>query len=126
MLYVCYIRMYNITISRCSYYPLEQRSCRRDIGSCPYVCTYVRMILSCHRSSEFISRTILTKLHTSVQYGKTSNEFVFHDAASKVKVTVTIFRKCLSSLYRLYFSNEFDETSHKYSVWQDFKRVRVS
>jgi hypothetical protein len=29
----------------------------------------------------------LTKLHTSVQYGKTSNKFAFHDAASKVKVT---------------------------------------
>jgi hypothetical protein len=56
-----------------------------------YVCMYVRMILSHHRSSNFISRTILTKLYTSVQYGKTSNKFAFHDAASKVKVTVTIF-----------------------------------
>jgi hypothetical protein len=27
----------------------------------------------CHRSSDFISQTILMKLHTSVQYGKTSN-----------------------------------------------------
>jgi hypothetical protein len=45
-----------------------------------YVCTYG------HRSSDFISRTILTILHTSIQYGKTSN-FAFHDAASKVKVT---------------------------------------
>jgi hypothetical protein len=52
----------------------------------------------CHRSSDFISRTMLTKLHTSVQYGKISNEFALHDAASKVKVTVNIFRKCLSSL----------------------------
>jgi hypothetical protein len=54
------------------------------------VCMYIRMILSCYRSSDFISRTIL-KIHTSVQYGKTSNEFAFHDAASKVKVTDTIF-----------------------------------
>jgi hypothetical protein len=45
----------------------------------------------CHRSSDFISQTILTKLYTSVLYGKTSNEFAFHDAASKVTVTVTIF-----------------------------------
>jgi hypothetical protein len=52
----------------------------------------------CHRSSDFISRTILTKLYTSVQYGKISNEFAFHDAASKVTVTVIIFRKSLSSL----------------------------
>jgi hypothetical protein len=54
----------------------------------------------CHRSSDFISQTILTKLHTRVRYGNTLNEFVFHDAASKVKVkvTVTIFRKSLSSL----------------------------
>jgi hypothetical protein len=44
----------------------------------------------CHRSSDFISRMILTKLHTSVQYVKTSNEFAFHDDASKVKVTVTV------------------------------------
>jgi hypothetical protein len=44
----------------------------------------------CHRSSDCISRTILTKLYTCVQYDKTSNEFVFHDAASKVK-SVTIF-----------------------------------
>jgi hypothetical protein len=41
----------------------------------------------CHHSSDFISRTMLTKLHTSVQYGKTSNELPFHDAASTVKVT---------------------------------------
>jgi hypothetical protein len=52
----------------------------------------------CRRSSDFISLTILTKLYTSVRYGKTSYEFAFHDAASKVKVTVTIFRKSLSSL----------------------------
>jgi hypothetical protein len=52
----------------------------------------------CHRSSDFISRTILTKLYTCFQYGKTSNEFVFHDAASKVKITVTIFRKSLLSM----------------------------
>jgi hypothetical protein len=72
-----------------------------------------------HRSSDFISRGNLTKLYTtSVQYGKISNEFAFHDAASKVKVTVTIFRKCLSSLSRRYFSNDFDETSHKCLVWQ--------
>jgi hypothetical protein len=32
--------------------------------------------------------TILTKLYISVQYGKTSNEFVIHNAASKVKVTI--------------------------------------
>jgi hypothetical protein len=44
-----------------------------------------------YRSRDFISLTILTKLHTSVRYGKTSNEFALHDAASKVKVTVAIF-----------------------------------
>jgi hypothetical protein len=44
----------------------------------------------CHRSSDFISQTILTKLYTIVQYGKASKEFVFYDAASKVKVTITI------------------------------------
>jgi hypothetical protein len=65
---------------------------------CIYVRTYVHMIFSCHRSSDFIFCTNLTKLHTSVRYGKTSNEFAFHDAASKVKVTVAIFRKSLSSL----------------------------
>jgi hypothetical protein len=47
--------------------------------------------------SDFISRLILTKLYPSVRYGKTSNEFAFHDTASKVKVTDTIFRKSLSS-----------------------------
>jgi hypothetical protein len=48
----------------------------------------------CYRSSDFISQTILTKMYTSVRYGKTSNEFAFHDAASK---SVTIFRKSVSS-----------------------------
>jgi hypothetical protein len=51
-----------------------------------------------HRSSDFISLSILTKLYTSVQYRNTLNEFAFHDAASKVKVTVNIFRHCLSLL----------------------------
>jgi hypothetical protein len=80
------------------YYPLEQPSCWRDIGSCPYVRMYVRMIMSCHRSSDFISQRILTKLHMRVQCGKTSNEFAFHDPSSKVKVTVNFLRKMLSSL----------------------------
>jgi hypothetical protein len=60
----------------------------------------------CHRSSDFISRMILTKLYTCVQYGKTSNEFVFHDAASKVKVTVTIFRKMLVIALAIYQSHK--------------------
>jgi hypothetical protein len=62
------------------------------------VTIFIKSLPFCHRSSDFIYGTILTKLHTSVQYGKTSNEFAFHDATSKVKVTVTIFRKSLSSL----------------------------
>jgi hypothetical protein len=33
-----------------------------------YVRMYVRMIVSCHRSSDFIYRTMLTKLHTNCHF----------------------------------------------------------
>jgi hypothetical protein len=78
-----------------------------------YVCMYVRMILSCHRSSDFISRTMFTKFHTSVQYGKTSNEFAFHVSASKVKVTVTI----------LFFFGIALATSFFDWIWWNFTQV---
>jgi hypothetical protein len=64
------------------------------------------MILSCHRSSNFISRSILTKLYTSVRYGKTWNEFVFRDAASKVKVTY-YFKKIFVIALAILFLDRF-------------------
>ena len=44
------------------YYPLAQQSCGGDIGSVPYVCTYVRSFVRsftfCHLSSDLIYYSI--------------------------------------------------------------------
>jgi hypothetical protein len=97
---------------------------------------YVRMILSCHRSSDFISRTILTKLHKSVQYGKTSNEFAFHDDASKVTVTVLLFLENLchrsrdftsrTILTKLHTSVRYGKTSNEFAFHDAALKVKVT
>ena len=52
----------------------------------------------CNRSSAFIYRPVLLLLHTSVKHDNILDKFEFERSRSKVKVTMAIFRKTLSSL----------------------------
>ena len=56
------------------------------------------MFTYCHRSSAYIYQWILIEFHTNVGYNNISCKFDFQDAGLKVKVTMAIFRKTLSSL----------------------------
>jgi hypothetical protein len=87
-----------------------QRSCWKG---CRYVRTYVHI----------------------VRYGKTSIEFEFHDAASKVKVTVTTFIKCCHrssdfisqpTLPKLYTSVRYGKTSNEFAFHDAELKVRVT
>ena len=52
----------------------------------------------CHRSSAFIYRPILILYHINVKYDNILDKLEFERPGAKVKVTVAIFRKTLSSL----------------------------
>jgi hypothetical protein len=90
----------------------------------------------CHRNSDFISWTILTKLHTSIQYGKTLNEFAFHDAASKVTITVTIYififlHRSSDLIFRLnltklYTSLQYGKISNEFAFHDGASMVKVT
>ena len=52
----------------------------------------------CHRSSAYIYRPILILYHTTVKYDNLLDKSEFERSWAKVKVTVAIFIKTLSSL----------------------------
>ena len=60
-----------------------------------YVRSFVRMFT---RSSDFIYYPILILFHTNVIYDNILDKFEFERSRAKVKVTVAILRKTLSSL----------------------------
>ena len=71
---------------------------------------------NCHRSSAFIYVPILLLLHTNVKHDNTLDKFELERSRAKVKVTVAIFRKTLSSLWCPHLLSNFNITSHKYWI----------
>ena len=62
------------------------------------IVVYVCIFTICHRSSTYIYRWILILLHTNVRYDNISSKFHFQVPGLKVKVTVAIYIKTLSSI----------------------------
>ena len=52
----------------------------------------------CHHSSAFIFKSIFNLYHTNVKYDNILDKFEFEGSRAKVKVTVAVYRKTLSSL----------------------------
>jgi len=66
----------------------------------------------CHHSGDFIYTQIFFKLHKVVKHHNALKEIEFQGDKTKVKVTITIYRKSLSLLWRLHFLPDFDQTSY--------------
>jgi hypothetical protein len=90
----------------------------------------------CHRSSDFISQTMLTKLHTSVQYGKTSNEIRVSWCCVKgqghcyylKQILVILSSDFISQtiLTKLHTSVRYGKTSNEFAFHHAASKVKVN